>query len=595
MQRIHIILFLIALTSCIGCQSKSNHGRGSAFERPNVLLIMADDAGYGDLGWTGNPVLETPRIDQLASESGSMHRFYVSPVCTPTRAALMTGRNSLRTQAIDTYRGRAMMNTKEITIAEVLRDSGYATSLSGKWHLGDNYPMRPIDQGFDDALHHRGGGLAQPADALDNNRRYTDAILFHNGVEVQTQGFCMDVYTDHAIDFMRKAVDEGRPFFSYVATNTPHGPWHDVPEELYQKYKAKDLSEVLPNPEQADRLARSYAMIENIDQNVGRMLDVLDEMGVADNTIVIYLHDNGPDGIRYVGEMRGMKSNVWEGGIRSPFFVRWPGKVPTLVHEQIAAHMDVWPTIVEATGIAPRVKVEIDGRSIWPLLTDTAQDWPDRKLHMQAHRGDQRIATHHFATVGQRYKLLRDSGFGRETFPVDPAPLALYDLVNDPLEQNDIAAEHPEIVREYLDAYQAWFDRASDYPEWGTPPPIVIDFEAEPVQELNRNDWRIAAGGGYGAGGAWHLQSATDQLLGLRLTTRNAPKKTGAFRAEFLIDGTLIYSLEGKHEQAEQRLDIQIDEAFSFPAGAHALELHLSLNGEAWTPEHLSLMPARKN
>ncbi len=593
MQRAYATkLFLASLISLPACQA-AKEGL-DLNERPNVLLIMTDDAGYGDLGWTGNSVIETPRIDQLASESGSMHRFYVSPVCTPTRAALMTGRNSLRTQAIDTYRGRAMMNTDELTIAEVLRDAGYATSLSGKWHLGDNYPLRPIDQGFEDALHHRGGGLAQPADALDNNRRYTDAILFHNGVEVQTKGFCMDVYTDHAIGFMQKAVDEGRPFFSYVATNTPHGPWHDIPEDLYQKYKAKDLSEVVPDPEQADRVARGYAMIDNIDQNVGRMLDALDALGVADNTIVIYLHDNGPYSIRYVGEMRGMKSNVWEGGIRTPFFVRWPGKIPALVHEQIAAHMDVWPTIVEATGVRAPSDVELDGKSIWPLLTNTAKQWPDRKLHIQAHRGDQRIATHHFATIGQRYKLLRNSGFGREEFPDDPAPLALYDLANDPLEQNDIAADHPEIVAAYLAEYQAWFDHASDHPGWGTPPSIVIDFEAEPVQELNRNDWRIQSGGGYGASGAWQLESARDQALGFRLSTRSAPNKTGPYRVEILIDGGLVCALDGQHADAEQRLHIQVDQAFSFPAGRHALELRLSLNGEPWTPEHLSLMPAKE-
>lgn len=571
----------------VTCQSTPDEQQTSF---PNVVIVMTDDQGWGDIGAHGNAALDTPRLDELAAQSGGMHRFYVSPVCTPTRAALMTGRNSIRTRAIDTYRGRAMMDTREVTIAEVLRENGYATGLFGKWHLGDSYPMRPQDQGFEEVLCHRGGGLAQPADHLDNNRRYTNAWLYHNGKAVHTQGYCMDVYADYAIEHMRKSVAEGRPFFTYLATNTPHGPWHDVPADLLAKYKARDLSEVLPDPKQADRMAASFAMIENIDQNVGRLMDTLDELGVAEDTIFIYMHDNGPAIRHYVGEMRGMKSEVFEGGIRSPFFVRWPGKVPAGDRRpEIASHMDVWPTLVEATGVnAPDIE-DMDGRSIWPLLTGEATTWPDRLIHIQAHRGDARLPEHNFATIGSRYKLMRASGFGREQLPDDPTPLALYDLQEDPLEQNNLIEEMPELAESMLDAHRKWFAEASDYPEVGTPPAIVLDFDAEPYHELNRNDWR-PNGGGYGPKGGYRIRVEQDMEVDIFLFTRGAAKADHNF-VTVRWNGQDLVTREQSENIEGERISVALRK-LKLTAGTSMLEFEL-LDGEQVVPaEHVQIAPA---
>ena len=280
-----------------------------AAERPNIVLIMTDDQGIGDLGITGNPVLETPHLDALARAGTWMKNFYVSPVCSPTRASLMTGRYNYRTRVVDTFKGRSMMDPAEVTIAEVLRAAGYATGIFGKWHLGDAYPMRATDQGFEEALTLRGGGLAQPSDPIENNRRYTNPILFHNNRQVQTEGFCTDVYFEGAWSFIASAQRAGRPFFAYIAPNAPHDPVHDVPVALYEKYKAKDLAPVLLGQKaDADRVARIFAMVENVDENVGRLVARLKSSGLLANTLVIFMCDNGPATLRYVGPMRGKKT-----------------------------------------------------------------------------------------------------------------------------------------------------------------------------------------------------------------------------------------------------------------------------------------------
>ena len=229
------------LTAC-GASSP----RGEPDSPPNVIMILTDDQGFGDLGVHGNPVLRTPSIDAMAARSARFQHFYVSPVCAPTRASLMTGRYHYRTRVVDTWLGRAMMDTDEITIAELLRDAGYATGIFGKWHLGDCYPMRPMDQGFDESLVHLGGGIGQPADPEGGEGKYTDPVLFHNGERVETKGYCTDLYFDAAIEWLRERHGAGKPFFAYIATNAPHGPFHDVPEDLYSAYKQLDLKQAKP-------------------------------------------------------------------------------------------------------------------------------------------------------------------------------------------------------------------------------------------------------------------------------------------------------------------------------------------------------------
>jgi len=391
----------------------------AAAKPPNVVLIMTDDQGYGDFGVMGNRVIETPHLDAMAGRSASMSTFYVCPVCTPTRACLMTGRYNYRTRAIDTYVGRAMMEPAEVTVAEVLRKAGYATGIFGKWHLGDCYPMRPIDQGFEEALVLRGGGLAQPSEPRENDRHYTDPILFHNGQQVSTKGYCTDVYFAAATKFIEQAQRAGRPFFVYLPTNAPHSPFHDVPEALRKHYRQKDLASILVDPLQGkpladaiDRLSRIAAMITNIDQNVGRLFARLDRLGLTDETLVIFLVDNGPNSRRFVGPFRGSKTDVLEGGIRSPLWLQWPGHLqPGTTRDEPAAHIDLMPTILEACQVELPAHVKLDGRSLLPLLRDPADRWPDRYLATQWHRGDRPARYHHFMIRDARWKLLHNSNF----------------------------------------------------------------------------------------------------------------------------------------------------------------------------------------
>ena len=248
-----------------------------AAERPNVVVIMSDDQGGGDYGFVGNDVIRTPELDAMHQRSGFLNRFYVSPVCAPTRASLMTGRYNYRTRCIDTFVGRAMMDSDEVTMAEFLRAAGYRTGIYGKWHLGDNYPLRAMDQGFQDSLVHRGGGIGQPSDPIGAEGKYTDPTLFKNGVETPMKGYCTDIYFDAAMDFISKSAKNDRNFFTYIATNAPHGPFHDVPQELYEEYLKTDFSPILINKlkpnrmkQEHDKLARIAAMITNIDEKVLR-------------------------------------------------------------------------------------------------------------------------------------------------------------------------------------------------------------------------------------------------------------------------------------------------------------------------------------
>ena len=499
-------------------------------DRPNVIVIMTDDQGIGDFGVNGNPVIETPHIDRLAEQSASAERFYVHPVCSPTRASLMTGRYNYRTGVVDTWLGRSMMKPDEVTVAEVLRDAGYATGIFGKWHLGDTYPMRPHDQGFEMAFVHRGGGLAQPSEPPENNERYTNPVLFRNGMKVETEGYCTDVYFDAALDWIERADRQNRPFFAYIPTNAPHGPYHDVPEDLYKKYTKKDLSKVVlgnASENRLDKTARIFAMIENVDHNVGRLVKKLDAMGLAEDTMLVFLNDNGPNGRRYVGELRGRKGQVYEGGIRSPLWVRWPGRLkPETTVEKITAHIDLMPTILDAAGVEPPEDLKLDGRSILPLLKGEAVAWQERALFIQSHRGDEPTRYAHFAAVTQDWKLLNASGFGRQGLRNNGPRFELYRLSEDPGEKNNLADEYPEVVQRLKKRYDAWFEDVSNTrPNNYAPPRIHVGTPHENPVVLTRQDWRYDRDGrGWApdAIGYWLLNVAEPGRYDIRLRFKPA-------------------------------------------------------------------------
>ena len=491
-------------------------------DRPNVVLIITDDQGFGDLGAKGNPLIRTPNLDAMASRSAEMTRYYVSPVCAPTRACLMTGRYNYRTRCIDTYVGRAMMEPDEVTIAERLRDGGYATGIFGKWHLGDCYPMRPMDQGFEESLVHRGGGIGQPSDPTGGEGKYTDPVLFHNGSRVTPKGYCTDIYFDHGMKWMTRCREAGRPFFCYLPTNAPHGPFHDVPEDELARYREMDLSnkrfpqeEGAPLPEKAnlDIRARIYAMISNIDENVGRLFEHLKSLGVLENTLVLFMVDNGPNRRRYVAGFRGQKSFVHEGGIRSPLYLHWPARLEAgRRSDEPVAHIDIHPTLLEACGIAAPGTPRPDGRSFLSLLTGRCAEWRDRPIVIQTHRGDVPVKYHHFALITREWKLVHPSGFGRERFEGPPA-FELYNLIRDPFELRNEAAARPEIVARLKAAYDAWWeDVGSTRPDNYAPPRIVVGSSHENPVVLTRQDWRHDKGRPWGGGsnGYWLLRADRD-------------------------------------------------------------------------------------
>ncbi|UCG87890.1 MAG: arylsulfatase [Gemmatimonadota bacterium] len=512
----HTLLFSFLLL--LGCTRAD-----SSDSRTNIVLIMTDDQGYGDFGFTGNPVIQTPHLDSMARGGVQMTTFYVSPVCAPTRASLLTGRYNYRTRVVDTYVSRAMMDAEEVTIAEVLQSKDYSTGIFGKWHLGDNYPMRPQDQGFDEVLVHRGGGIGQPSDPVGAEGKYTDPILLHNGELIQTQGFCTDVYFDYALEWIEERHESGEPFFAYIPTNAPHDPFHDVPEDLLAEYRRMDLSDdqfpqyrghPLPSRDDLDIRARTYAMITNIDDNIGRLFDSLETLDLIDNTIVVFLTDNGSSGRRYIGGFRGGKSSVYEGGIRTPLLLHWPPRLKAgFMSDRVTAHIDVMPTLLDMLNIEPPEAVQLDGRSFFDLATGESTEWPARSLVIQTHRGEVPVRYHHFMIRDDRWKLVHHSGFGREKFEGE-LNLELYDLLADPYEEFDVAAEFPEVVARLRDEYDRWFDdvsstRPDNYGKMrihvGTHHESPTVLTHQDWQQINRFSWGSAEAIGF-----WDIEVTAD-------------------------------------------------------------------------------------
>lgn len=471
--------------------------------RPNVLVVITDDQGYGDLSWHGNPVLKTPNIDAFAKSGVRLTHFYVSPVCSPTRSSLLTGRYTYRTGVVDTYIGRSMMHADEVTLAEALRDAGYRTGLFGKWHLGDCYPLRPQDQGFDEVLMHKGGGIAQPSDPPGGSS-YTDPVLFRNGKAEPFKGYVTDVFTDAALEFIGRKSE--KPFFTYVAFNCPHGPYQ-VRDEDWKPYRGIDLGpDAFPKLGRPwagkklnqDEIGKAYGMIANIDANFGRLL-----AKVPDDTLVIFLTDNGPGGVRWNGGLRDRKGTVYEGGIRVPFFVRWKGQFPGDRSLDVpAAHIDVMPTVLAACGVPAPAGVKLDGRSLLAELQGKDVERPERHMFIQWHRGDVPEMGRAFMARGPQYKLVQAAGVGPGKY--EPR-YELFDIPADPFEEKDLAAQKPDVVKDLRAKYEAWFKDVKSTRNFEGPR-INLGSEKEPVTVLTRQDWRgPAAGWAPGDIGHWDV------------------------------------------------------------------------------------------
>ena len=440
---------------------------------PNVILVITDDQGYGDIAAHGNPVIQTPVLDRLYGESLRLTDFHVDPTCSPTRAALLTGRYSTRTGVWHTIMGRSLMHPEEVTMAEVFRAAGYRTGMVGKWHLGDNYPLRPQDQGFEEAFYHPAGGVGQGLDFFGND--YFDDVYLRNGEPEPSNGYVTDVWFDDALAFIER--HQKSPFFLYLSTNAPHGPYY-VEERYAQPYREKGIG---------DTMARFLGMITNIDDNMGRLLSRMDEFGLSENTILIFMTDNGSaegwsiwrdDGGTWDGfnaGMRGGKGSEYDGGHRVPFLLRWPvGKLPAGRDvDALAAHIDVLPTLVDLGGVALPAAAPLDGMSLVPLIRGS--EAPARTLFVHSQRVPYPIKWRKSAVMTEQWRLVN-----REE---------LYDIGADPGQNMDVAREHPSVVASLSEAYEAWWTSLS--PVFDSFVRIGIGSDAENPAQLNPHDWHV--------------------------------------------------------------------------------------------------------
>ena len=388
---------------------------------------MTDDQGFGDVRSHGNPHIDTPVHDRIAAEGVRLDRFFVSPVCAPTRASLLTGRWHLRTGVHGVTRGRETMRSSETTIAEILREAGYATGAFGKWHNGAHYPHHPNGQGFDQFVGFCAGHW--------NN--YFDGQFERNGTFEQFDGFIIDRLTDEAIQFIES--NSERPWFCYVPYNTPHSPWQ-VPEALWKKYVDRGIGD--------ERATCAYAMVENIDTNMGRLLATLAKHKIDENTIVIFLTDNGANSPRFNAGMKGRKGSLHEGGTRVPCFIRCPKTIPAeRTIPQITSHIDLLPTIAELAGIDVPKNLKLDGRSLVSLIHGDNTNWPSRNLF--AHWGDDRTGQPNASRGAIRTDRWRAVKYNNRW--------ELYDMAADPSQLNDLTDREPTALATLVGEYDQWF------------------------------------------------------------------------------------------------------------------------------------------
>lgn len=495
----NVFSWMVVCLVFAGFQSAISNQQSAMF---NVVLILTDDQGYSDVGFNGNPIVKTPALDRFASGATIFDRFYANPVCSPTRAALMTGRYAYRTGVLETQDGVSILRPSEITIAEALKTDGYRTGLFGKWHLGDNAPARPMDQGFDRSLMHVGGMIGAPYSPLDA-QSYFDPVLIDDGVEKRFEGYCADIFTDAAIDFVNAAGDY--PFFVYLALNTPHHPL-TVADRYAQPYRDSGLSE---------DTSRFYGMISSIDDNFGRLMAALKEKGVAGNTVIIFLSDNGTSSLHKQNDLwecglRGRKTYVYENGIRVPMFIKVPGCSAGRSNEPASVE-DIMPTILDLCSVS--AESEMDGVSLLPLLKGGSV--PERSFFFQFHRGTPPVKYRNAAVVSKHWKLVQPVGRGGEAYSSAAACFELYDLKADPNETADLASEKPETVVALKAEYDAWF---ADVCSGGFEP--VRTWIGSDVQNpviLTRQDWR---GGGLFDGELGHYELDVKNAGTYRITCR---------------------------------------------------------------------------
>lgn len=395
------LLLLVGILLVLSCKEAKKPDLIIETNKPNIVLIMADDQGWGDLSIHGNTDLSTPNIDALSLNGASFENFYVQPVCSPTRAELLTGRHFTRLGVHGTSAGGERMNLGETTIAEILREAGYRTAAYGKWHNGMQPPYHPNARGFDDFYGFASGHWGN----------YFSPMLEHNGKIVKGNGFLVDDLIDHGMEFITK--NKEHPFFLYLPLNTPHSPMQ-VPDEFWNRFKDRDLDLKYAGEETTtkEHTKAALAMVENIDYNVGRVIDKLKALQLEENTIVIYLSDNGPNGWRWNGGMRGRKGSTDEGGVRTPFFIQWKNVIPAGKKiDNIASAIDLFPTIAHFSGATLKTIAPIDGKNLAPLILEENVAWNDRFI-FNHWNGKTSVRTQEFRLdhEGKLYNMQQDRG-----------------------------------------------------------------------------------------------------------------------------------------------------------------------------------------
>jgi len=440
-----------------GCKSIPS-GESKA-DRPNVILVLTDDQGYGDFSCHGNPVLRTPNLDRLHAQSIRLTDFHVAPMCTPTRGQLMSGLDALRNRARHVCGGLTMLRTDVPTMADIFQAGGYRTGLFGKWHLGDSYPYLPQDRGFQEVVHHKSWGITSAADRWGND--YFDDLYYHNGKLEPYEGYCTDVWFREAMKWIKTRADGSEPFFCYLPTNAPHGPLF-VPPQYAEPYKKPGVP------------ADFFGMIANLDENIGRLMAMLDETGLADNTILIFMTDNGGTaGVKtFNAGMRDGKTSLYDGGHRVPCFIRWPaGKLRAAGDiGELTTCQDLLPTLVDLCGLKVPVGIRFDGTSLAGLLRDSQTHLSNRMVVVQYHID---IPKWNATVMWKKWRLVK----GEE----------LYDIAADPGQKTNVADKYPDVVQAMREHYEKWW--ADVEPIAKEPCYVQIGSEQENPVRLTCADW----------------------------------------------------------------------------------------------------------
>ena len=519
-------------------------------QRPNIIVVMTDDQGYGDLSAHGNPVLKTPNLDGLHSQSVRFTDFHVAPMCTPTRGQLMTGRDAIDNGASFVCMGRSLIREELPTMADIFQDAGYATGLFGKWHLGDNYPFRPQDRGFQEAVHHDAWGITSLADYFGND--YFNDHYRHNGRIEQYTGYCTDVWFEETMAWIRRQARNEKPFLAYLATNAPH-----VPLWAPQKYIDPYLGRV------ESRIAKFFGMIASVDENMGRLIALLDELEIANDTIFVFLGDNGTAQGETVfnAGMRGKKRSLYDGGHRVPLFLRWPAgdigaprNVDPLTHVQ-----DVLPTLLDLSGVPAPADAAFDGVSLAPLLRGENQDLGQRMLVVQY--GGVFEKHRDAAVLWNKWRLVN----GEE----------LYDVEKDPGQRQDSAMQFPDIAAKMRAHYEQWWDELMPGAE--AYQPIVVGGRAENPARLSASDWNGVycdnpgcVRGGQVLSGPWNIR--VERAGRYRFSLRRWPKESG------LALRDPAPPLHGEYGDVMAGMSLAISDA---RLRIGTLELRQRVNGEA--------------